>query len=389
MSRHESSEESMKHVYHAAAEQMNLLGLHQHQQPGKQQSGVPGHPGHQTHSPEPGHETGKSKTQSSFATPSEHNIIESLKKDPKTLDGVYGELAKLHALESSSQFKQDLSQINSDLQKSGVLPNMQIVEDTSKKEGFSAKPIPGNNNELPLPKSQEVVPAPNNKTDHPPDHVPGRHAHGWPHHDGRHHHGSRHHHDGGRHHHDGGHHHEGGHHHRGGHHHGGRHHHGERHHHCGRHHHRFEGGAYENVKAPDEATLANSVKTVLNEAKAEGLSESAKRAALASMLVESKGNPLARGDGNTSFGLFQLHRHGELTDALRQGKLHNESEAFDPAKNAHVALGYFRHLQNKYSDPGELAAAAQRPKYRAEYAHKVNAVLKSGRVDDLIKKYGS
>ena len=178
------------------------------------------------------------------------------------------------------------------------------------------------------------------------------------------------------------------------HHHHGRHHHHHHYGHMGRHHHhdagspdggkhhRFADGAYDSVKAPDGPVLAESVKIVLKASKELGLDAKTTRAAIASMLIESKGNPHAIGDGNTSFGLFQLHKGGELTEAHL-----TPQQAFDPLTNARVALKYFKQQQDKgVSDPGALAAAAQRPKYRQEYAGKVNSNMAAA--DELIRKYG-
>ena len=90
--------------------------------------------------------------------------------------------------------------------------------------------------------------------------------------------------------------------------------------------------------------------------------------AVATMLVESDGNNQAVGDGGTSFGLFQLHQGGEL------GNL-SETQAFDPSVNAQVALSQFQQLGGSYSDPGQLAAAAQRPADQAAYAQMVDSKL--------------
>jgi hypothetical protein len=299
----------------------------------------------------------------------EQHILEALKKDSGNLPAIYQELGNLKSAESASKFSQDLSRINSDLQKNGLLPQLEIVQDKDAKEGFSLKQRKSNDSARPLPEQERTKP------DEPKQNKRTQEKDGIDHSgEGRHH--SRHsagaHHGHGRHHARAGH----------------RRHHAGRISH-GRAHHRFEDGAYDGVKEPDQATLADSIKTVLAEAKAAGLNDKATRAAIASMLVESKGNPQARGDGNTSFGLFQLHRGGELTEALRRGLLKNENEAFDPAKNAHVALSYFKQLQGSISDPGRLAAASQRPKHRGEYADKVNQLLSDGTVDNLIKKYGS
>jgi hypothetical protein len=86
--------------------------------------------------------------------------------------------------------------------------------------------------------------------------------------------------------------------------------------------------------------------------------------AIAAMLVESGGNAQAVGDRGSSFGLFQLHRGGELGHMSPQ-------QAFDPVTNARTALSQFKHGQ--VSNPGAMAAAAQRPADRAGYAAKVNA----------------
>lgn len=90
--------------------------------------------------------------------------------------------------------------------------------------------------------------------------------------------------------------------------------------------------------------------------------------AIATMLAESGGQNTAIGDGGTSFGLFQLHEGGEL------GNL-SEAQAFDPATNAQVALAQFAQNKGEYSDPGQLAAASQRPADPASYAATVDSLL--------------
>jgi hypothetical protein len=92
--------------------------------------------------------------------------------------------------------------------------------------------------------------------------------------------------------------------------------------------------------------------------------------AIAAMLVESGGNAHAIGDHGTSFGLFQLHRGGEL------GKM-SPNQAYDPETNAKVALSYFK--KGEQQNPGAMAAAAQRPADRAGYARKVNARMAQAR----------
>jgi hypothetical protein len=94
--------------------------------------------------------------------------------------------------------------------------------------------------------------------------------------------------------------------------------------------------------------------------------------AVATMLTESGGDSHARGDNNSSFGLFQLHRGGEL------GSM-SEEQAYNPHDNAEVALSVFAQHKGQYSDPGELAAASQRPADPAGYARKVDANLEEAR----------
>src|SRR5271156_1714885 len=66
----------------------------------------------------------------------EQKITESLKQNPKDMAPVYEQLRDLESHERSAAFQKDLSKINADLHKSGILPHLQIVEDKSKKEGF-------------------------------------------------------------------------------------------------------------------------------------------------------------------------------------------------------------------------------------------------------------
>lgn len=117
--------------------------------------------------------------------------------------------------------------------------------------------------------------------------------------------------------------------------------------------------------------------------------------ALATAMHESRLNPHAVGDNGSSFGVFQLHRGGEL-GALTPG------QAFNAKTNASVALREFRAVQhlsaaallNRFSrqirndptdrnathaeimrlmgTPGEVAAVAQRPGDPLGYARAVN-----------------
>jgi hypothetical protein len=94
--------------------------------------------------------------------------------------------------------------------------------------------------------------------------------------------------------------------------------------------------------------------------------------ALATATVESGLNPTAVGDGGTSFGLFQLHRGGELGSMSPQ-------QAFDPLTNARRALSEFANVLKVHPgiSGGTLAALAQRPADPVGYAKKVDAALMS------------
>lgn len=93
--------------------------------------------------------------------------------------------------------------------------------------------------------------------------------------------------------------------------------------------------------------------------------------ALAVAQQESGLNPTAVGDGGTSYGLYQLHAGGEL------GNL-TPAQAFDPTTNADVALselGAVIAANPQITDPGTLAALAQRPANPASYAASIDAIL--------------
>lgn len=119
-----------------------------------------------------------------------------------------------------------------------------------------------------------------------------------------------------------------------------------------------------NINVSPQSKLANAA-IVAEVAKEKGVDPAT---AIAAMLVESGGNNKAVGDGGTSFGLFQLHQGGELPAGW------TPEQAFDPRANAEVALSVFAQTKG-HSDPGELAAAAQRPGDPAGYAVKVDENL--------------
>jgi len=96
--------------------------------------------------------------------------------------------------------------------------------------------------------------------------------------------------------------------------------------------------------------------------------------------VESGFDPYARGDRvngqYTSFGLYQLHRGGEL-EALPGTYDQKIAAAYDPGTNARVALQRIAAVyhQDPNRDPGEIIAAAQRPADPARYARRVDELL--------------
>lgn len=94
------------------------------------------------------------------------------------------------------------------------------------------------------------------------------------------------------------------------------------------------------------------------------------RLALADAQQESGLDPTAVGDQGTSFGLFQLHQGGEL------GNL-TASQAFNPQTNATVALSEFAAVEQAnpgITDPGTIAALAERPANPGAYAASVDAI---------------
>lgn len=103
--------------------------------------------------------------------------------------------------------------------------------------------------------------------------------------------------------------------------------------------------------------------------------------AVATAIQESGLRPTAVGDGGTSFGLYQLHRGGELGSLTPQ-------QAFDPTTNAATALGVFESTESRYhfTDPGALAAASQRPADRVGYAKSVDAHMQDAA--SILHAYG-
>jgi soluble lytic murein transglycosylase-like protein len=116
--------------------------------------------------------------------------------------------------------------------------------------------------------------------------------------------------------------------------------------------------------------LLQNVRTVVQEAKQKGVDPVT---AVATMLTESQGNNKAVGDNGSSFGLFQLHKGGELGNMSQQ-------QAFDPKTNADTALTEMARVQKTRGlSGGALAAAAQRPANPQQYAQKVNGNMDRAR----------
>jgi hypothetical protein len=95
------------------------------------------------------------------------------------------------------------------------------------------------------------------------------------------------------------------------------------------------------------------------------------RLALAMARQESGLDPHAVGDQGHSIGLFQLNDQGMgfgLTPAQRQ----------DPWLNADIALRSLASSRGRYPDPGQWAAASQKPFDPVGYAAKIDAALGIG-----------
>ena len=92
--------------------------------------------------------------------------------------------------------------------------------------------------------------------------------------------------------------------------------------------------------------------------------------ALAIAYNESGFNKNAVGDNGTSYGVYQLHRGGEL------GSL-TPSQAFDVTTNANVALSQVAAVAKTHSawSAGQIAAAAQRPASAETYAATINSLM--------------
>jgi hypothetical protein len=117
---------------------------------------------------------------------------------------------------------------------------------------------------------------------------------------------------------------------------------------------------WKNLKGGSNAVIHNIIAT----AQAMGKDPAT---AIATAMHESGLNPFAVGDHGTSFGLFQLHKGGEL------GKM-SPQQAFDPITNMRTALSHFGS-----GSGGAVAAHAQRPLNPTAYAKAVDALMPRAR----------
>lgn len=115
------------------------------------------------------------------------------------------------------------------------------------------------------------------------------------------------------------------------------------------------------VSDPKNAPVVNAIRTVAQQL---GVDQNL---ALATAYHESGFDPTRVGDQGTSFGIFQLHRGGELGSLSPQ-------QAFDPTRNAQVSLSVVKQAASAGGTPGQIAARAQRPANPAAYAQTVDSL---------------
>jgi hypothetical protein len=132
-------------------------------------------------------------------------------------------------------------------------------------------------------------------------------------------------------------------------------------------------GAGNIVHGPQKHTLKQNAEAVAAVARKLGVDPVL---AVADMLSEGVTNTNI-GDGGTSFGLFGLHEGGALPKAWYPGQPGHDN-AFDPTKNATVALTRFAQLKGTYSG-AELAYQSERPANHDAYIKAVNGHMKQAR----------
>jgi hypothetical protein len=127
----------------------------------------------------------------------------------------------------------------------------------------------------------------------------------------------------------------------------------------------FNATSYSGARGSSYERAYRNAKVVAEIARQKGVPEDL---AVATLLVESRGNERAKGDHGHSIGGFQLNDRGE-------GRGYSYAQKTDIAFNASVALSEFQHRQGWYRDPGDWAAGSQRPKNPHRYAEKIRAML--------------
>jgi hypothetical protein len=127
----------------------------------------------------------------------------------------------------------------------------------------------------------------------------------------------------------------------------------------------FNATSYSGAHGSSYERAYRNAKIVAEIAREKGVPEDL---AVATLLVESRGNERAKGDHGHSIGGFQLNDRGE-------GAGYSYAQKTDIAFNANVALSEFQRRQGWYADQGDWAAGSQRPKYPHLYAKKIRAML--------------
>jgi hypothetical protein len=73
----------------------------------------------------------------------EKNIVQDFKTNPNDVQPIFKELQQLQTSESASQFKTDLTKLNTDLQNQGLLPKLDLISaDPTATDGFTIGPLP-------------------------------------------------------------------------------------------------------------------------------------------------------------------------------------------------------------------------------------------------------
>jgi hypothetical protein len=114
----------------------------------------------------------------------ESHVSQALKEHPDSTHAFSNELHDLQRCETKGAFNQDMTKLNDDLHKQGLLPGLQIVENEKTHE-FELKKIADANNQKAPEKAAPADSGPEGQRQAPPEHGGGEH-HGHQHHDGGH-----------------------------------------------------------------------------------------------------------------------------------------------------------------------------------------------------------